>query len=381
MNRSKASLSFGPPPKPIFIVGSPRSGTSILTWCLGQHPDILPLEEGNWLDKFAFELGSTYEFGSQRGDRSQLAALGISRDEFYGWFGRAIDELVLGSAGSYMEHARSVARLDPSQIHPSFQLTRETLEPKSRWVDGTPEYSFCICGLRKLFPEAKFIHIVRDVRSVVRSLVRFGEGGRRAVASEREAYEYWLRTTQACLLAEEALGQDRMARLRYQDLVDDPERAMDRIFDFLGEPFCRRCLEPLSTRINSSRGPPGFESEDGTTPVELREQAESLSRRLQQPGDSAAARSCQLLRLETEFWAKVKDRNYPRLEAEFDKRAEWAVKLEAEVSARDETIRQLQDELRREIAARDETIRGYQDALRRRTIRNGLWRLWQLIKA
>ena len=31
--------------KPVFIIGSPRSGTSILTWALGQHPNLYPLEE------------------------------------------------------------------------------------------------------------------------------------------------------------------------------------------------------------------------------------------------------------------------------------------------------------------------------------------------
>jgi hypothetical protein len=210
--------------------------------------------------------------------------------------------------------------------------------------------------------------------------VRFGDAGRKAVESEREAYEYWLRTTRACVLAEEALGSDRFLRLRYRDLVQDAETALTRIFDFLEEPFCRSCLEPLATRINSSRVPPGFDSQDGTTSQELRNEAESLSRLLQQRGYSPASRESQSLRLETEFWTKVEDRNYPRLEAEFDKRAEWAVKLEAEVSARDETIRQLQDELKQEIAARDETIRGYQEELRRRTITNGLWRLWRLIK-
>src|SRR5258707_13348198 len=38
--------------KPILIVGAPRSGTSILAWCLGQHPNILPQEESNWLGPF-----------------------------------------------------------------------------------------------------------------------------------------------------------------------------------------------------------------------------------------------------------------------------------------------------------------------------------------
>ena len=53
--------------KPIFVVGSPRSGTSILTWCIGQHPNILPQEESNWLGPFAVDAAVGYQRGSERG--------------------------------------------------------------------------------------------------------------------------------------------------------------------------------------------------------------------------------------------------------------------------------------------------------------------------
>src|ERR1051326_1981074 len=39
--------------RPIFIVSTGRSGSTILTWCLGQHPNIIPQEESNWLGAFA----------------------------------------------------------------------------------------------------------------------------------------------------------------------------------------------------------------------------------------------------------------------------------------------------------------------------------------
>jgi len=59
----------------------------------------------------------------------------------------------------------------------AFKISRMACDPKTRWVDGTPEYSFYVNPLRKLFPGARFIHVVRDVRSVVRSMINFQRTG------------------------------------------------------------------------------------------------------------------------------------------------------------------------------------------------------------
>src|SRR5207249_10868777 len=141
-------------------------------------------------------------------------------------------------------------------------ITKQS-DSKSRWVDGTPEYSLHICGLRKLFPGALFIHIVRDVDSVVRSLLNFdrlGEGS--LVANEQEAYNYWLRTVSSCLLAERAYGPRVVLRLRHSDLVNEPEAAFRSLLNFLGEPYTPECLEPLAQRINSSNVPADFDGSD-----------------------------------------------------------------------------------------------------------------------
>ncbi len=371
--QGKIVKPLSPTPRPIFIIGSPRSGTSILTWCLGQHPDILPLEEGNWLDKFALELGSTYECGTRRGERAQLAALGISRDEFYESFGSAINALILSCRDRLYERAHASAVLDPTQIHPSFKLTRETGEPKLRWTDGTPEYSLCVYGLLKLFPEARFIHVVRDVKSVVRSLVRFSSQGQSIVRNEREAYEYWLRTTRACVTAEQALGPGRIRRVRHVDLMKDPVRTFTGLLDFLGEPFCPRCLEPLEVRINSSKVPPEFDSRDGTSPTTVLEEAEILSDRLQRMEQPSLPDLRKMAEVEDAFWDRV--RYVGSLDAELDRSIANYVALEEALADRTEWAQKLV----REIADRDETIRRYQHELGKRTIRYGLWRFGQLL--
>jgi hypothetical protein len=136
--------------------------------------------------------------------------MGIARDEFFSHLGRSINSLVIRHRGD-LDRKRliiAVQRLlkeqglylgevtgdfDPatsaalrqygiaddansllySELVESLRTAASDSEHKARWVDQTPEYSFHICALRKLFPCALFIHIVRDVGSIVRSMLNF----------------------------------------------------------------------------------------------------------------------------------------------------------------------------------------------------------------
>ncbi len=261
--------------KPIFIVSSGRSGTSILTWCLGQHPNILPQEESNWLGPFAIDAAVGYQRGSARGKRGQLSANFIQREEFLARFGQTINELILS-------HRRQFESRQAGCSVPHFKVSRSCDEPKSRWVDGTPENSFYICGLRKLFPQALFVHLVRDATDVVRSLLNFFPDGRnRLVANEQAAYEYWLSRVTACLEGERAYGPSVVYRMRYSDLTARSESAMRSLLNFLGEPSAAECLEPLAQRVNSSDVPVDFNASDAATDPAIVKRARQLSDELQ----------------------------------------------------------------------------------------------------
>lgn len=292
---------------PIFIVGSPRSGTSILTWCLGQHPNILPLEESDWMGQFAVNVGAHYVTGCTRGERSQLAALGVKRAEFFRSFGDGIDRLLHDHRGRLEAISHASAQRNPLQVSAGFSVSRGSDEPKSRWVDGTPEYSLYICGLHKLFPDARFVHIVRDVHDVVASMLGFHQhDGSPLAESMQQACAYWLRTVQACVLAEQALGGDVVCRVQYADLIARPESTLRDVFAFLHEPFMPVCLEPMHRRINSSRG------EDAAKPVvakndaDLTGQARQLSERLRQPFFAGPPSVQALAQFEADFDARVK---------------------------------------------------------------------------
>ena len=293
---------------------------------------------------FAVQVARSYQVGAARGIFSILSAMGISRDEFFSHIGRSINSLILkhrsdldrkrlviavqrllkeqgfyvGEVTGQLDDATSAAlqqyaisdetnELSYSEIIDSLRTPASDSECKMRWVDQTPEYSFHICALRKLFPGALFVHIVRDVDLVVRSILNFHRiAGTHLAANEEEAYKYWLRTVTACLKAEEAYGPNVVRRVHYTALVENPESVLRSLLDFLGEPYSAKCLEPLSQRINSSNVPPDFESDDPATDPAITEEARRLSCEIEQTCQPSPHSSAAADELEAEFDARVK---------------------------------------------------------------------------
>ena len=286
-------------------------------------------------------VAMSYEVGAARGILSILSAMGISRDEFFSHMGRSINSLILkhrcdldrkrlviavqrllkeqgfysGEVTGEFDGATSAAVRQYgiaggplySELVDSLRTAASDSEHKTRWVDQTPEYSFHICGLRKLFPNALFIHIVRDVGSVVRSMLNFHRiAGTHLVANQEDAYKYWLRTVRACLKAEEAYGPCVIYRVRYTALVENPESALRSLLDFLDEPYSSKCLEPLSERINSSNVPPDFKSEDPATDPAIVEEARRLSAEIEQTSRPAECSPAAAEELEAEFDTRIK---------------------------------------------------------------------------
>ena len=241
------------------------------------------------MGEFALSVAAAHQTGAARGERSILSAMDIHEEELFAIFNQSINDLVLRHR-SDLERKRALGG--------RLKRRRSKSEPKARWVDATPEYAFHICGLRKLFPEAFFIHLVRDVDSVVRSMLNFHRiKGTRLVASEQNAYEYWLRAVNACLKAEQAYGPEVVYRLLYSTLVKEPELAIRSLLDFVGEPYSDKCLDPFGERINSSNVPPDFKSEEAATDPVIVEEARRLSAEIEgmpQPSNASLAHAADL---------------------------------------------------------------------------------------
>jgi Sulfotransferase family len=101
-------------------------------------------------------------------------------------------------------------------------------EEATVWVDHTPTNFRRASTLIEMFPESRFIHLVRDGRAVAASLFELDWGPNNAF----DAAEFWMARCGLGLAAESQFGRDRVLRVRYEDLVSDTEPTLRRVASF-----------------------------------------------------------------------------------------------------------------------------------------------------
>lgn len=248
---------FAPAERPIFIIGAPRSGTSITTWALGQHPNIQPMPETAWIAGLAVGVQIAYGLGSERGRFSHLSNIDYPPEPFFRRMGEAVGNIVndvfeerCARVHGDWRNGGEIRTLRP-QAAPEMLLRRRAGDPKRRWIDGTPLNSAYVWALDMLFPEARFIHLVRKPHEVVASLENFDAVGGIPHGLDA-AVENWIDHTHFAFLAQKAYGAERVYTARFEHIAGAPREFFDGILEFLGEPWSDDCLKPLGKKINSS---------------------------------------------------------------------------------------------------------------------------------
>jgi hypothetical protein len=194
---------------PVFIVGMPRSGTSLVEQILDSHPQIHGAGELTDIAKIAESLSACIDSGTPYPE----------------CLGELSTELLDRIAEPHLAKLR--------------QLNASAL----RITDKMP-HNFLYLGLvQKLFPHARVIHVLRHPLDTCVSIF-FQE------FSSEHAYAYDLRHLAGYYQQYERLMQhwERALRLpmlevRYEDLVDNQERESRRMLEFLGLPWDRQCLD------------------------------------------------------------------------------------------------------------------------------------------
>ncbi|HET6908278.1 MAG TPA: sulfotransferase [Mycobacteriales bacterium] len=222
-------------PAPIFVVGVARSGTTLLQALLGAHPHIAAPPEMHWFLRIYHQRDYWGELDSPAGIRRVVAAT-------LDMPGGMLDDIRI-DADDVMEHL-SGADVTYPDVLAAVMTTYAERHGKKRWSEKTPHQS--PDDIWHAFPHAQVLHIVRDPRDVVASVARapFTNAGNGPSATAR-AWRDW---NAAAMTAGHNAGPQQYLRVRYEDLCNDPESVMDRVFDFLGEPRVPGVADDLAAR-------------------------------------------------------------------------------------------------------------------------------------
>ena len=201
---------------PFFIVGSARSGTTLLRLILNAHPEVAVPPES----RFITELWSGEHEIELRGFLNALAA----HKRFETW------DLPIEAVEQEIGEATRVSYTDA--ISAAFGAYAR-VNGKSRWGDKTPRYVEHIGLLGQLFPDARFIHLVRDGRNVALSYANVPFGPK----TVGKAAALWKSRVIAGREGGAALGGLRYLEIRYEDLVEDPAGETKDICEFLDLTF------------------------------------------------------------------------------------------------------------------------------------------------
>ncbi|MBY0375507.1 MAG: sulfotransferase, partial [Bryobacteraceae bacterium] len=116
----------------------------------------------------------------------------------------------------------------------------------SRWSDKTPEYVYHLPMLGSVFPDGKYIHIVRDGRDVALSVFRESWGPKNVTTAALE----WVHTIELTRAFSTTLAPGQFLELRYEDLLQSPEREFARLMSFLALDDDRRLLPAIVRQAN-----------------------------------------------------------------------------------------------------------------------------------
>jgi Sulfotransferase family len=212
----------------VFVEGAPRSGTTLLISLLAVHPEIAAIVGESHL--FDRGVGCLFENHELTGTDQTYLASYLSREELRNAVRDLCDRVLVTMQDRVKPDARLVAEKTPARKGYAEALSRKL----------------------ECYPDARYLHVVRDREEVVRSLARAPW----ARGTETDFAENWrsaVETARATLH-----GHAGYLETPYGDLAADPTRAMAGVFEWLGVDHDGPVLErvgALSRERISTHGP------------------------------------------------------------------------------------------------------------------------------
>ncbi|MBK7826994.1 thioester reductase domain-containing protein [Nannocystis sp.] len=288
-------------PPPIFLLSTPRTGSTLLRAMLGGHPALFAPPElhllafadlADWRDALAPDL-------LQLGLHQALGGLGWSEPE------------VASTVASWAAERLPIAR--------AYDALRAAAAPR-RLLDKSPSYALdpqILTRAARLFPQAHYIHLVRHPVPSTRSFVQRRMGrllGLNEADGPRAASQVWTIGNRNLLGFLATLPPGRALQVRYEDLVRDPPTVLARICRFLELEYSPPMTDPHARRFPGEErgviGDPGFYARKGVdaaladrwrddqAPGDLSAETAALAARLGYEVDDADATRLAAIRLD-----------------------------------------------------------------------------------
>lgn len=204
---------------PLFVVGPPRSGTTLTQSLLNAHPHQAVAPETHFLDKWLQEYG-----GHDLDDDDTFA-------EFWQAFAASIDFRKLGLDATAVQASLLAAQpRDLKAVWTTVLAAYADRTGKVRIGEKTPGHFRFLDTLFEWFPDARVVFMVRDPRAVVASTLALGE--RLEWAAEFGVQQIARRWVDAMAAASRWNGDPRVVFVQYESLVTQPEAELGRVLQF-----------------------------------------------------------------------------------------------------------------------------------------------------
>jgi hypothetical protein len=208
--------------RPIFIVSSPRSGSTLLRLILDAHPR-LAVPPPAWLFHYIYPYLYSYgDLGVEANLRAMVEDT-LETPTIKEWpFQAGVDEVI-------------AEMKEPTYTELFSALHRLYARPrgKERWGEKSPRDAFYMAEIKSAYPDAQFIHILRDGRDVAIDLSDSILWPNTLYASAL----MWKDFVQAIEDSAKELDSDSYHVVRYAELCAQPQTVLRRICEFLGEEF------------------------------------------------------------------------------------------------------------------------------------------------
>jgi hypothetical protein len=236
----------------LFIVGCPRSGTTLLQRLVDAHPDIAVIPELEWIPR----AGDGYV---EPAPEDPVPAELLRRLAARGRFGKYTPlPFAPGELEPFASGERSVGwRELMTRFYDGWAVARGKPLVANKTVDHVPRIAF----LHRMWPSARFVHLIRDGRDVVLSALawrraeklaaRFSTWREHPVATAALWWEWQVRLGRE---AGAALAPRSYGELRYEALAADPETAARRVCELAGVPYADRMLRFWEGRAPATDG-------------------------------------------------------------------------------------------------------------------------------